>query len=691
MNQDEIIIEVVDEEIVFEVENLYTGPADSGGGTPGGSDKSVQFNDGGSAFGGFGSYDKISGKVGFEIVEDAINDSKQIRKNTRKSSGTPDNSFGLYSSDEIHNAINVLKEAFKEETRWIDPTNGSEISTHDFYILQNGSLVKCFGIEGGSGSMTYGLMMIYGLGGNGQIFMKHESTYDVLVIDGREGAELYGSNFVRLFAGNGYWQFVDNNGYPFEMYSNDANGNYIRVLGNAQFGRLRFNKSTNKWESSNDDGLTYNTAPGNWAVALGPSTRANADYSVVIGSGSDGYPVGYSELRNNILKSLLIGFNEVRTFHVINDDISGNYIKIYGQIIYGQCTSAGTSTTLHDNTALFLAQGLVAGDIVVNCLDSSEAVIVTVDNNDQLTTTALTGGVSNKWDDGSYYCIYKGGGYIRYYTTTKKLQFSNDGSIWTDIGAGGGTGDVVGPAGATADDIVTFDLATGKLIKDSGKKTTDFILHSLATAANDFLVASGVGAFIKKTLAEVKTILGLGSAAYTADTDYVKHSLATAVNNFLVASGAGVFVKKTLAETVTLMGDYFNLFFVSASLNPADSTSYYFSSIGCAPSVTAANHGINIGYELVIIGAQITVSANTTQGTTEDATLKIRNITQATSSSIGTFKTNAVSTAIVQTSFSGLNISVAAGDIICPQIDGPVWATNPIAMRMEIRLMCKRA
>ena len=46
------------------------------------------------------------------------------------------------------------------------------------------------------------------------------------------------------------------------------------------------------------------------------------------------------------------------------------------------------------------------------------------------------------------------------------------------------------------------------------------ILHSLATAANDFLVASGSGIFVKKTLAEVKTILGLGTAAYTASADY---------------------------------------------------------------------------------------------------------------------------------------------------------------------------
>ena len=48
----------------------------------------------------------------------------------------------------------------------------------------------------------------------------------------------------------------------------------------------------------------------------------------------------------------------------------------------------------------------------------------------------------------------------------------------------------------------------------------DSVLNTLATAANDFIVASGVGVFVKKTLAEVKTILGLGSAAYTASSAY---------------------------------------------------------------------------------------------------------------------------------------------------------------------------
>jgi hypothetical protein len=43
-----------------------------------------------------------------------------------------------------------------------------------------------------------------------------------------------------------------------------------------------------------------------------------------------------------------------------------------------------------------------------------------------------------------------------------------------------------------------------------------YIKHSLATAANDFLAASGSGAFVKKTLAEVQALLGSGVTWLTA-------------------------------------------------------------------------------------------------------------------------------------------------------------------------------
>jgi len=111
---------------------------------------------------------------------------------------------------------------------------------------------------------------------------------------------------------------------------------------------------------------------------------------------------------------------------------------------------------------------------------------------------------------------------------------------------------LVRPSDWNADHTGTLDHGTD-LAGLSDDDHPQYIKHSLATAINDFLVASGAGAFVKKTLAEVKTILGLGTAAYTAATDYVTHALATAANDFLVASGSGAFVKKTLAEVKTLL------------------------------------------------------------------------------------------------------------------------------------------
>ena len=65
-----------------------------------------------------------------------------------------------------------------------------------------------------------------------------------------------------------------------------------------------------------------------------------------------------------------------------------------------------------------------------------------------------------------------------------------------------------------ADGVIAKAQLDTALANTSGTNTGDQTLaglggvaHSLATAVNDMLVASGVGAFVKKTLAEVKTIL----------------------------------------------------------------------------------------------------------------------------------------------------------------------------------------
>ena len=65
--------------------------------------------------------------------------------------------------------------------------------------------------------------------------------------------------------------------------------------------------------------------------------------------------------------------------------------------------------------------------------------------------------------------------------------YSSGDTIIIDYEGTGGSGDVVGPAGATDDHIATFDTATGKLIQDGGSLISDLIAKSLGTTAGDII------------------------------------------------------------------------------------------------------------------------------------------------------------------------------------------------------------
>ena len=86
------------------------------------------------------------------------------------------------------------------------------------------------------------------------------------------------------------------------------------------------------------------------------------------------------------------------------------------------------------------------------------------------------------------------------------------------------------------------------------------ISQSLATAANDFLVASGVGVFVKKTLAETKTILGLvfGSTAgtYAEGDDARLIAVQSSTDKYAVATGTNTYVASlTPAPTAYVTGN----------------------------------------------------------------------------------------------------------------------------------------
>jgi len=130
-----------------------------------------------------------------------------------------------------------------------------------------------------------------------------------------------------------------------------------------------------------------------------------------------------------------------------------------------------------------------------------------------------------------------------------------------------------------------------------------------------------------------------------------------------------------------------SIFFAPSAINPVDSTTYYFSS-ALGIGTTAASFDVNLGYAFRVIGATIQAFNNSgTVGSNEDSTLQLRNTTAGTSSSIGTFKTNAAALAQTEVTYTGLNISVAATDFFALQWDFPAATTNPTNVFMRVNLL----
>ena len=95
-------------------------------------------------------------------------------------------------------------------------------------------------------------------------------------------------------------------------------------------------------------------------------------------------------------------------------------------------------------------------------------------------------------------------------TGTPSGKFLKDDGSW-DIPSGSGSGDVVGPSSAVDSNFASFDTTTGKLIKDSGSKSSDFIPSSEKGAANG--VAS-LGADGKVPSAQLPASSGSGGGDF---------------------------------------------------------------------------------------------------------------------------------------------------------------------------------
>jgi hypothetical protein len=124
-----------------------------------------------------------------------------------------------------------------------------------------------------------------------------------------------------------------------------------------------------------------------------------------------------------------------------------------------------------------------------------------------------------------------------------------------------------------------------------------------------------------------------------------------------------------------------------SSLNPADSTSYFFAAnVASASTSTNALRRKPAGITGHIHSVAMHITIATSLGSSETATFKINNVTQGTSVT--------VSTGLVYTA-TGLSLqwdlaspfAVTKGDQIECQVDMPAFATNPVAVIHYVDLL----
>lgn len=116
-----------------------------------------------------------------------------------------------------------------------------------------------------------------------------------------------------------------------------------------------------------------------------------------------------------------------------------------------------------------------------------------------------------------------------------------------------GLGNVVGPASATNGDVVVYDGATGKLIKDTGVSATNLAhLSDIPAAYTDEQAQDAIGAMVGPSLIYVDGTPLLARAALTGDITAAQDSNATTLAT--VNSNIGTFGSATKASVVTVNG-----------------------------------------------------------------------------------------------------------------------------------------
>lgn len=162
----------------------------------------------------------------------------------------------------------------------------------------------------------------------------------------------------------------------------------------------------------------------------------------------------------------------------------------------------GKASTTHDHTGVYAPadhnhSGTYApathahGNITsAGAIGSTSGLPVITTTSGALTTGSF-GSTSGTFAEGDHTHTLDGLSDVTITTPSSGQVLSYDGSGWVNATAGGGSGDVVGPSSAQADGIPVFDGTTGKLLKDSLYRCTDFIRKNVGSGKGYLVGFSG--------------------------------------------------------------------------------------------------------------------------------------------------------------------------------------------------------
>ena len=273
------------------------------------------------------------------------------------------------------------------------------------------------------------------------------------------------------------------------------------------------------------------------------------------------------------------------------------------------------------------------------------------------------------------------------YDTTLNSFYKYENDVWSSF-AGVGSANWGGITGTLSNQT---DLQNALNAKEDSANKTDVMSGNTASSTK-YLSAKGVYDWVTGlAYITASALSGYATQAWVTSQGYITNvvtalgftpeNVSNKSDSYTVSSSTTYATTKAVVDG--LATKTFSVPFLSNQFDPLDATNYFFGGITnlLAPSTTNTNQDFVIGYACTVVGCVIQAHGNTIQGSSEDVTLSLRNNTANTTTTMGSFKTNATSTTTVVTAITGLNISVSASDLIALQMNG-TWATNPTALRL---------